>query len=418
MNPEAVFARIADRPGAVWLDGGHEAEGWSILTWDPVEVVTEARDWPKVGRALTRPARRADGPAPFGGGVVGYVGYGAGHVVEPVPAGEPTPEPPVWLGRFEGGLCFRHADQTWHVAGDPSFQRDALRILDDARPLPPPPPARSGPPRTVPRPSYEQAVRHILAWLEAGDCYQVNLTRPVHLDGVGDPFSAYRRLRAVSSAPYGAFLRLDSALAVLSNSPELYLSVRGQTALSQPIKGTRPRSPDPAEDARLADALLRSEKDLAELTMIVDLVRNELGRIARTGTVTTGPRVVTAHSYVHHASQDVQAELEAGRDAWDALAATFPPGSVTGAPKVRACERIAEVEGAPRGVYCGAIGYVADSGDATWSVAIRTAVQAGDRLRYHVGGGIVIASTPATEWEETEAKGLALARALAAPSGQ
>ncbi len=150
--------------------------------------------------------------------------------------------------------------------------------------------------------------------------------------------------------------------------------------------------------------------------MIVDLVRNDLGRVAAPGTVRASPRRIEPLANVHHAWQEVSARLEPGRDAWDALAACFPPGSVTGAPKVRACQRIRQLEDGPRGVYCGAIGYVGRDGSARWSVAIRTAVFDGDRARYHVGGGVVAASDPADEWWETVAKGRQLARAFGTSS--
>jgi anthranilate/para-aminobenzoate synthase component I len=205
---------------------------------------------------------------------------------------------------------------------------------------------------------------------------------------------------------------LASDLAVLSNSPELLVRVHNGMALAEPIKGTRPRAADEQTDARLAAELEASPKERAELTMIVDLLRNDLGKVAQPGTVVAGNRHIQAHANVHHASQRIRAELNAGTDAWDVLAALLPYGSVTGAPKVRACKRIHELESQPRGVYCGGIGFVSDGGDARWSVAIRTAVIHGTNARYHVGGGIVAESEPRAEWLETEAKGLALAKAL------
>lgn len=413
-DAEAVFSRLADRPGSAWLDGGNAPTGWSILAWDPEDVVTDGADWPAVGRSLVGSAR-STGDTPFGGGVIGFLGFGAGHRVAPVPAEAPCPEPEVLLARYAGGLCLRHADRTWHAAGSPGFVADALRLVTEvaeAAPLPPPVLA-SGSAETVDREAWLGSVAAVLALLRAGDCYQINLTRPVWVSDVGPAFDAYRRLRR-SDAAYGAFLRVDADVAVLSNSPELLLEVRGRRARSVPIKGTRPRSDDPVEDARLERALRDSPKERAELTMIVDLVRNDLGRVAALGSVTAGERTLHAHPTVHHASWPVSAELAAGADAWDALSAVFPPGSVTGAPKVRACERIAELEPHPRGVYCGAIGYVADGGDAGWSVAIRTAVVDGPDARYHVGGGIVADSAPAAEWDETVAKEAALRRALVA----
>lgn len=400
MTPERVFAQIADRPGAVWLDSGTAEDGWSILAWDPVEVVTDGADGPALGRRLRRP--RA-GPAPFAGGVIGFLGYDGGGA-----------EPPVYLARYEGALCWSHRERRWHPTGADAVRRAGERLLADPPPLPPPGPASGRVVSAEDRAAYEGAVRRIQEWIAEGDCYQVNLTRVVRVAGAGEPFAAYRRLRE-RPARYGAFLRVDERVAVLSNSPELLLDARGGVLRSEPIKGTRPRGADPVADRALAAELLASPKEQAELTMIVDLVRNDLGRVARIGSVRAGERAVYALPTVHHTWWPVTAELAAGRDDWDALAAMFPPGSVTGAPKIRACQRIAELEDAPRGVYCGAIGYAADTGDACWSVAIRVAVFAGDDARYHIGGGIVIDGDPAAEWEETRAKEVALRRALVAP---
>ena len=426
-EPEAVVAALGPRPGVVWLDGGQagaRADGWSIVAWDPVEVATDADAWPADGRALGRapsgtPARRGEQgaeAAPFWSGVLGYVGFEAGAAVDAVPAGRPTPEPPVWLGRFEGALCYRHRDRTWHATGTPEVRATGAalleRVVNEARALPsPPPPPVGARAHSVPRESHEAGVRQILAWIRAGDCYQVNLTRPVFVAGVGDAWAAYRRLRQAHAA-YGAFLQLTPDCAVLSNSPELLLRIEGTRVLSCPIKGTRPRGTSELDDRALAEALAASPKDHAELTMIVDLVRNDLSRVCEVGSVRAGPRRLTTHPTLHHAVQGVEGRLMPGRDAWDALAASFPPGSVTGAPKVRACQRIRELEPHPRGVYCGAIGGVCDTGRAVFNVAIRTGVVAGHDGRYHVGGGIVADSVPADEWEETEVKARALAAAL------
>lgn len=407
-TPEDVFARLHDRPGAVWLDGG--ATGRSIVAWDPVETVTDGAGWPDVGRRLSG----GSGDGGFDGGCIGYLSYEAGARVErALPAPRPTPEPEIALSRYEGGLTWDPADGRWTIAGTPSFRRAAARLLDRAAAEAPPPPAptpRSA--RTTSQAAYEDAVRRVLDYIAAGDCYQVNLSRPVHLTGLDAPWPSYRRLRHLSAPPYGAFLRIDDTLAVLSNSPELFLDATGRDVASLPIKGTRPRHPDPVVDRAHRLELRRADKDRAELTMIVDLVRNDLGRVAVPGSVTWGPREITAHANVHHASQRVSARLCDGLDVWDALAAAFPPGSVTGAPKVRACQRIAELEPEPRGVYCGAIGFVSGA-RSVWNVAIRTAVRTADTARFHVGGGVVADSDPTAEWWETVHKGTVLARAFA-----
>lgn len=410
-SAEAVFAQIAHQAGAVWLDGGDD-EAWSVLAWDPSDVHTQASGWPEAGRA------RSSGPGgsdtlPFTSGCIGYVGYEAGDAVAPVPPGGRTIEPPVWLARFDGALLFHHPTQRWFSTGSPGRQRDAAALLAGAATLPPPPPAPT--PRRVhsmARAAFLDAVRRTQAWIAEGDHYQLNLSRAVHVQGVDDPWPVYRRLRRTSRPGRAAFLRLAPDLAVLSNSPERLLDVQGREASTEPIKGTRPRHADPLDDARAAAELEASPKERAELTMIVDLCRNDLGQVAMPGTVRASERRITAHANVHHASVHITAQLAQGRDAWDALAALFPPGSVVGAPKVRAATRIRALEPEPRGAYCGAIGFVSDTGTAAWSVAIRTAILHGDHARYHVGGGIVADSVPEAEWDETVDKGTALAAAL------
>lgn len=401
MTPATLVWHLRDEPGLVWLDGG--SDGWHVIAWAPDEVVTQAADWPTFARALA--GRPTDGPAPFTTGVLGYVGYGAGHAVEAVPEQAPTPEPPVWLGAFRRSVAYRKG--RWHVTGDRAFRQQVEHLLE--QPAPPPSSARPTLPQTVARATYVERVERVLAYIAAGDCYQVNLSRPVFVD-LDDPLSMYRRLRQHSNATMGAWMQLGD-VRVLSNSPEVLLDVNGRHLRSIPIKGTRKRGMDVDEDARLLHDLLHAEKDHAELAMIVDLVRNDLGRVAATGSVVAGERTLTTHANVHHASWPVEATLADGKDGWDALAAVFPPGSVTGAPKVRATQRIQELEDHPRGLYCGTVGYLDDRGNGSWSVAIRTAVWSEGRLRYHVGGGIVADSDPVDEWEETCHKGRALAAA-------
>lgn len=407
MSAEDVVAHLGDRPGLVWLDGG--ASGRSVVAWDPSDVRVDPDPWPGVGRGLTRGTARPDGFS----GVVGYIGHGAGHQVEDVPPEAPTPEPTAWLARVDGALVWEPGAVAPVISGSPGFQRDARALLARG-PAAPPEDVRARASRSVDPAQHASAIARIQAWIAAGDCYQVNLTRPVWVEDAGPPLDAYRRLRRASDASMGAYLRLDADTALLSNSPETLLTASGRALTSVPIKGTRPRHVDPAVDASLRAELLASAKDHAELAMIVDLVRNDLGRVAVPGSVLAGERVLTSHATVHHASWAVRAVLRDDRDVWDALAALFPPGSVTGAPKVRACHRIAQVEPVPRGVAYGAIGFVADGGDAAWSVAIRTAVWHRGSVRWHVGGGIVADSDPASEWDETVHKGAALARAFGA----
>jgi len=408
MTPEHVFSAVESLPGAVWLDGG--SSSWSILSWNPIDVTTSASDWKTTARKWSATGETSQ-DVPFASGCIGYLGYEARHQEMGVTTHAETPEPPVWLGRYEGALCYR--DGVWHVAGSRGFQRDARRILQTLPALSPRPKhqmVRSSHDEKQ-RSAFIEAVRKIRQWIVEGDCYQVNMTRAVEDLPVQDPWPIYRQLRT-SEAAFGAFLRIRSDLAVLCNSPEMLLEAQHPRVVSEPIKGTRPRSADPDQDLAHRAALLGSSKDQAELTMIVDLVRHDLGRIAVPGTVLAGNRRVTGHANVWHTSQRVTADLGPQHDVWDALETLFPPGSVTGAPKRRACRRIAELEPTPRGVYCGSIGYVSDQGHAAWNVAIRSAVWHAGRARYHVGGGIVFDSTPADEWQETVDKSTELHRAF------
>ena len=412
-SPEEVYALIAHEVGAVWLDGGNASTGWTILAYSPRDLWTETGDWRVAGRTLSQTEHR-DSKAPFHGGCIGYIGYGAGHHVAPVPQEQKTWEPSTWLGRYDGALCFEHATGQWYCTGTQESRQRGQALLEQAKPLQAPSAARTAArERTVDKDDYMEQVRRIQQWLFAGDCYQINLTRPIWLTDVGDAWQAYRRLRHRSSPQYGAFLRLKPQLSILCNSPELLMRYSNGHVSSEPIKGTRPRGVTETEDARLVDELMRATKDNAELTMIVDLVRNDLGRVATIGSVHTERRRVQSHANVHHASQVVEAQVRNAADPWATLGVLFPPGSVTGAPKIRACQRISELEHSPRGVYCGAVGYVSGA-QSVFNVAIRTTVWREEDCRFHVGGGIVVDSTPDAEWKETQDKASAMYGAFSA----
>lgn len=302
---------------------------------------------------------------------------------------------------------------------------DRLQPLDPLPLAPPAPTPAAAPARfdslrsSFTRPCYEAAVRRALAYIEAGDVYQVNLSQRFQTACAADPFDIYLCLRALSPAPFAAYLSYAD-FAVLSSSPERFLHYEPGNRLveTRPIKGTRPRGADPEGDRALAEELLASEKDRAENIMIVDLERNDLGRIAEIGSVAvTGLFELETFANVHHLTSTVQARLRDGLDAVDLLRATFPGGSITGAPKVRAMEIIDELEPVARSVYTGAIGYIGFDGALELNIAIRTMVIKNGAAYFHVGGGIVADSSPAAEYEETLHKGAALARALAGEGG-
>jgi para-aminobenzoate synthetase component I len=256
------------------------------------------------------------------------------------------------------------------------------------------------------------SVRRILDYLAAGDAYQVNLTQPFAAPLAAPAWALFTRLARRHPVPHGAYLDVGGA-ALVANSPELFLRRRGPCIETRPIKGTRPRGATPARDAALAAELRHDAKEQAEHVMIVDLERNDLGRIAVPGSVAVAPFArVESHPTVHHLVSTVRARARAGVGIADVLRATFPGGSVTGAPKVRAMEIIGELETGARGPYTGAFGLFHPSGDLELGLAIRTAVVAGGRVRWHAGGGIVADSDPERELAEAWLKTAALRLAL------
>ncbi|MFN3649885.1 MAG: aminodeoxychorismate synthase component I [Armatimonadota bacterium] len=289
------------------------------------------------------------------------------------------------------------------------------RVTPGTAPAVPPPPGVSPGGEvesSFSRTEYEAAVRKILDYIAAGDCYQVNLSQRFSAPYPGSPWELYLRLRETSPAPFSAFLNCGDHQ-VLSASPELFLRVRGREVETHPIKGTRPRGATPEEDAANAAELLSSVKDRAELLMIVDLERNDLGRVCEYGSVHV-PDLWRLESYsnVHHLVATVRGTLRPELGPLDCLRAAFPGGSITGAPKIRAMEIIEELEPVRRGVYTGAIGWVDGWGNAEWSIAIRTMVVKDGRAYFSAGGGIIADSDPAAEYAETLAKAQGMLRAL------
>jgi aminodeoxychorismate synthase component I len=265
------------------------------------------------------------------------------------------------------------------------------------------------------RDKFMEAVQRIREWISAGDIYQVNLSQRFEAEVRGGSlFGLYQKLRDASPAPMGAWLSLDGR-EVLSSSPETFLRISGSGIETRPIKGTRPRFPDATADRRSAYELQTSPKEIAELVMITDLLRNDLGQVCEFGSVAVDEMLqLETLEQVHHLVSTVSGRLRNDCGPVDALASCFPGGSITGAPKKRAMEIIAELEGAPRGLYCGAIGYFGYDGESQFNIAIRTMVREGKRLEFHAGAGIVADSDPLKEYEETLHKAAGIRMALGA----
>lgn len=370
---------------------------------------------------------RVAAPAGFPGlpgGAVGYFGYELGGQIERLP-GTPADDlglPDLVLGFYDVVLMIDHTTGQRALLVGPPDGREAEAMskarrwamaLKQAAPLPAPPAPAAGPvTSSMTRAVYRRAVEQALAYIGAGDIYQVNLAQRFACAYKGTGWDLYRRLRQLNPAPFAAFLEMGS-WQVVSGSPERFITVDGRKIETRPIKGTRPRGATPEADQALAAELLASEKDAAELVMIVDLQRNDIGRVCEYGSVVVPSlRHLEQTPNVWHTVATVQGRLRPDADMARVLRATFPGGSITGAPKVRAMEIIAELEPVRRHVYTGAIGYIGFDGRCDLNIAIRTAVVKDGAAYFHAGGGIVADSDPELEYEETVAKGRGLARAL------
>jgi para-aminobenzoate synthetase component I len=432
----ALFEPVAGEPWAVFLDSnaGCAAGGrWDIVALAPrvtlrtVGPLTEIRSGKRTHRstadpiALLRDALGADlGPAPgpalpFVGGAIGWFGYDLARRFERLgpfsrlPAGAPQ----MAVGVYDWALVIDHqARASWLVGrGDPADPpcRRLRRLAEGTEAAPARTFRATGPLVTdLDRAAYGVRFAAVQRFIRAGDCYQVNLARRWQVPVAGCPWGAYRRLKALSPAPFAAYLNTPG-VQVLSASPERFLAVRDGRVETRPIKGTAARDPDSARDRALAAALAASPKDRAENLMIVDLLRNDLGRCCETGSVAV-PALFKVESYpgVHHLVSTVTGRLRADADALSLLRAAFPGGSITGAPKIRTMQIIDALEGAPRGVYCGAIGYVGFDGAMDTSIAIRTAGVAGGVLDFRAGGGLIADSDCDAEWAEIGLKARAM----------
>ncbi|MFP4055535.1 MAG: aminodeoxychorismate synthase component I [Candidatus Brocadiia bacterium] len=442
LSPAEAFEGFAPLAHAFFIDSGvsdPRLGRFSFLGAEPVAVLSACgrairlRQGPSERRRRANPFQALRGllrrhrvpgvkaPVPFVGGLVGYLGYDLCHFVERLPRTtvDDIGLPDLHFALYDAVAAYDHAAGQWYAASL-SGEAGAARVdavLANATPderfagLP----AARGPIRgNFTRRAYLAAVERTKAYIAAGDIFQANLSQRFETSLGVPPAELYRRLRRANPAPFAAYLALDDCGgAVLSSSPERFLRVEGRRVETRPIKGTRPRGRSPDEDRRLAQELLGSAKDAAELTMIVDLERNDLGRVCDYGSVVVAEhKALEAYASVFHLVSTVEGTLHARRDLVHLLKATFPGGSITGAPKVRAMEIIDELEPTRRSVYTGSIGYMGLDGTADLNIAIRTILVRGGRAFFQVGGGIVADSEPQAEYQETLDKGQRLFRAL------
>jgi para-aminobenzoate synthetase component 1 len=431
-DPADYFALLRDAPGAVLLDSGRPAASrgrYDIMSAWPRQVLAPhpgeagAAFLDRLRQAL-RSLGQAEAPAPFSGGLIGYFGYDFGRRLERLPAQaeDDLGLPDAQLGLYDWALISDHQEASTLLIVHPSVPdaaRERLLALF-ARPAPSTPGFELLAPFSadVSAREYRRAIDRIQAYIQAGDCYQVNYAQRFRARYTGDPWSAYRRLRQACPTPFAAFQSLGNGDALLSFSPERFLHVDEGAVETRPIKGTRPRGATPVEDAELARALLASAKDRAENLMIVDLLRNDLGRNCAIGSIRV-PQLFALESYpnVHHLVSGITGTLAPGRDALDLLAGCFPGGSITGAPKVRAMQIIDELEPSRRTIYCGSLFYLDVRGKMDSSIAIRTLLAKDGQLCCWGGGGIVADSDWQAEYAESLTKVAVLMRTLENEAG-
>jgi para-aminobenzoate synthetase component 1 len=438
----ALFLPWADRRWAAFLDSGfpHSRRGrYDIIVGDPSRTLVTRGTLTEIRQGRHTTLSREDPftlieqqlPAtplphldlPFTGGALGYFGYDLGRRLEKLPEKARDAEgiPDMVVGIYDWAVVVDHLRRrSWLVSHhrDPAtaarwphlvrgfgqiqtlgWQRNGFTLLGPVE-------------ANMSRADYRAAFSRIQHYILEGDCYQVNLTQRFAAPCRGNPWVAYQQLRHINPAPFSAYLNFPQ-VQVLSSSPERFLKVADGGVETKPIKGTRPRASKPQHDPKQIDELRNSIKDRAENLMIVDLLRNDLGKSCMPGSVQV-PKIFDVESYatVHHLVSTVTGRLKPDQHALDLLRGCFPGGSITGAPKIRAMEIIEELEPCRRGVYCGAIGYVGFDGNMDTNIAIRTLVHSDRTIRFWAGGGIVADSDAEQEYQECYDKAAALLHLL------
>jgi anthranilate synthase component 1 len=451
LTPVSAFLALSARAERAFLlesvVGGERVARYSFLGRDPVATIEAHATGVRVRgaegtrrvagdllttlrEALGRKAAEVPGLPPFTGGAVGYLTYDAARLFERLPDRHPQDGRPLAsFSIYHSLVAFDHVRQRLVLIADvepgrrAAFERgqEVLDALEedlrsfrppDRREAAPAPDAAGGEPPPPDGAAYKDAVRRGKEHIAAGDIFQVVLSRQRRVPCAVDPFTVYRALRMVNPSPYMFFLK-EGATAVAGASPEMLVRVEGRRVETRPLAGTRPRGATAEEDERHEKELLADEKERAEHLMLVDLGRNDLGRVCSFRSVTVPELMrIERYSHVAHIVSSVVGELAPGKDALDAVVATFPAGTLSGAPKIRAMEIIDDLEPARRGIYGGTLGYFDLRGNADFCIAIRTLLLENGQATVRVGAGIVADSDPETELLETEAKAGAMMEAL------
>jgi para-aminobenzoate synthetase component I len=441
----ALFSVITDQPWAVFLDSGypHSDQGrYDIIAAEPMVTLVTHGEMTQINRngsvevssqdpfnlvKQELAANSHDGfpGLPFNGGAIGYFSYDLARRLEKLPSIADDAEhiPEMVVGIYNWAIVVDHHQHKSFLIGNACNEDHWRSLISLFSTLPIKAQTRhfgvtSEVKSNLDKASYTHAFDKIKHYLKEGDCYQVNLSQRFVADCEGDPWVAYQLLRKMNAAPFSAYLNFPEAQ-ILSSSPERFLQLVNGRVETKPIKGTRPRKAYPASDWQQIDLLRNSPKDRAENLMIVDLLRNDLGKTCNLGSVKV-PDLFAVESYatVHHLVSTITGVLAEGQHALDLLKSCFPGGSITGAPKIRAMEVIEELELNRRGVYCGAIGYMGFDGNMDSNIAIRTLVHSNNTIRFWAGGGIVNDSDLEEEYQECFDKAAALLRLLNKLSNQ
>jgi para-aminobenzoate synthetase component I len=436
----ALFSAIADQPWAVFLDSGYpysEQGRYDIIAAKPAVTLVTRGEITQICRngtvdhssedpfdlvkqeLLANPPCESIASLPFNGGAIGYFSYDLARRLEKLPsiANDAEHIPEMAVGIYNWAVVVDHRQRQSFLVGQGCSEDHWQWLASKFSVLP----TKNQPScfkvtsevkSNMDKTSYTRAFERIKHYLKEGDCYQVNLSQRFVADCEGDPWVAYQLLREMNAAPFSAYLNFPDAQ-ILSSSPERFLKLENGYVETKPIKGTRPRKAYPASDWHQIDQLRYSPKDRAENLMIVDLLRNDLSKTCKKGSVKV-PSLFAIESYatVHHLVSTVTGLLADGQHALDLLKSCFPGGSITGAPKIRAMEVIEELEPNRRGIYCGSVGYVGFDGNMDSNIAIRTLVHSNGTMRFWAGGGIVNDSMLEEEYQESFDKAEALLRLL------
>ena len=441
LTPGQAMAAVHDQPYAMWLDSadlGHESGRYSYVALQPLETL-EAKDGEITITSIQGQIRKEGdvfdilktrlqdyapmgsflpGHAPFQGGALGYFGYDLARQLETLPSTQPPRDiPDMAIGIYDMVFAFDHRDNTGEIIVHAGYEEEAekkyahmVRLRSQKK--------RSGNNSYSPQwqaafdqSAYEARVQRVIDYIRAGDIFQANFTQRFAAELPVDfsAFSHYLDLRAGNPAPFACFMNFGNGLQISSASPERFLRTTGAKVETKPIKGTRPRVADIAIDKLHQNALMNSEKEKAENTMIVDLLRNDLSRVCLPDSVeVTKLHDLESFASVHHLVSTIEGRMPNDKHSLDVLRAAFPGGSITGAPKIRAMEIIEELEQGQRGPYCGGAGYIGFNGDMDMNILIRTLVYEGTEVSFHTGGGITAQSDPSAEYQEMLDKAAAI----------